>query len=300
LETVCYALDLPEGLYKDKRGGELIDLFCVPKKTRKKKGEEQQIYFNDWKSNPNEWAEFGEYCKQDVIAEEEVYRRIEMLEALPLPPFEQKLWIFDQTVNDRGLPVDVDFVQKMLKIAVRAKQESLDAANAITGLENSNSTTQLLPWVRERGYPYNTLNKNFVDAVLKDTEVNITPECRAALKARRESASTSYTKLSAILRQVSNDRRLRYQFIFMGSSRCGRWAGNAVQPHNLARPGVVGKTNENPDGYNFEDMEVVNDARAMIYREDYDALKAKYKEVLLVVKFLIRTVFVAPEVPDAV
>jgi hypothetical protein len=55
----------------------------------------------------------------------------------------------------------------------------------------------------------------------------------------------------------------------------------------MARPAVVG-------GYDFEDQKVVKDARAMIYAEDYEGMKAKYGSVLLVVKSLIRTVFVAP------
>jgi DNA polymerase len=104
---------------------------------------------------------------------------------------------------------------------------------------------------------------------------------------RAEAASTSYQKLGKILECVSPDGRLRGQFIFMGSSRCGRWSGNAVQLHNMARPSVVG-------GHDFEDQKVVQDARAMIHAEDYDAIKAKFGSVLLVVKSLIRTVFVAP------
>jgi hypothetical protein len=55
----------------------------------------------------------------------------------------------------------------------------------------------------------------------------------------------------------------------------------------MARPAVVG-------GYDFEDQKVVKEARAMVYGEKYDEIKAKYGSVLLVVKSLIRTVFVAP------
>ena len=47
-------------------------------------------------------------------------------------------------------------------------------------------------------------------------------------------------------------------------------------------------------GYDFEDQKVVQEARAMVHAEDYDGIKLKYGSVLLVVKSLIRTVFVAP------
>jgi len=289
LDEVCVVLNLPKHLCKDKRGEELIDLFCLPKTRKKKEG--GGTYFNDWNSHPVEWAEFVEYCRQDVVAEEEVARRITILQALPLPPFEQRLWVFDQIVNDRGMPVDTDFVSKALRLATRAKEEKQLELNALTGLENANSTTQLLPWVKERGYEFNTLRKETVEAVLKDPDAKITAECRAVLQGRREASSTSYTKLSAILRQVCPDGRLRNQFIFLGSSRCGRWSGNAVQLHNLARPNGT-----------FEKKKNLDDARALIYAEDYEGLKKRFEEkgkpgnVLLIIKNVIRTVFVAPEV----
>jgi len=294
LDEVSTILDLPEHLAKDKRGEELIKLFCEPQIPKKKKGKLQEpAYWADWTTHPKEWEQFKQYCKQDVVSERECARRMKLLGALPLPPFERRIWEFDQLVNDRGFPVDVNFVQKAYALATRAKKEALEQQNLITGLENANSRDQLLPWAKARGYPFNTLRKETVDSVLKDPEVKLTEECRKVLVARREASSTSYQKLSAIMRQVSPDGMLRGQFIYMGSARCGRWAGNAVQLHNMARPGVLGKTDAFA-GHDFEDMAVVRDARNMVYQEDYDGIKKKYGSVLLVVKNVIRTVFVAP------
>jgi DNA polymerase len=288
LEEVGEILGLPENLMKDKRGSALIKLFCEPKWTRKKKGVEPVMYFNDWNSHPAEFEEFANYCKQDIVSEEEVERREIILDALPLPPFEQRLWIFDQIVNDRGMPVNVDFVRKAHKLGVRAKEEAIAAQDKITGLENSNSVQQLLPWVRERGYPYNTLGKDFVDATLKDPSIALSEDCRLVLTKRREAASTTYTKLAKILRQVSADGRLRNMFIFMGSSRCGRWSSGAVQLHNMARPDKM-----------FESRKNLADARTLILAEDYEGIKERFKDpktgkpgsVLLVIKNTIRTVF---------
>jgi DNA polymerase len=285
LEMDCKILDMPPELAKDACGEELIDLFCMPHIVKKKKVESIVVY--DWTTHPAEWEEFGRYCLQDLVAEAELLRRQEILQAYPLPPFERKLWEFDQKVNDRGWPVDVDFVRKAYKLAVQSKKEALDRQNKITGLENANSTDQLKPWLKTRGYPFNTLRKETVDSVLKDPDVKLTPEAREVLMARREASSTSYQKLSAILQRVSPDGRLRGMFVFMGSPRCGRWAGSGVQPHNFPRPAVV-------NGHDFEDMDVVREARQLIYDENYGEIKARYKSVLLVVKSLLRTVFVAP------
>ncbi len=280
LETDCEILGLPPELTKDKRGEELIDLFCQPHVIKKKKDVPEHTVVYDHVSHPKEWEEFGRYCIQDLVAEAELLRRQEILGAHPLPPFERELWEFDQRVNNVGIPVDRDFVIKAHKLAVRAKQEAKDRQNAITGLQNANSTTQLLPWVQERGYPFSTLNKNTVESVLNDPEVKLTEECREVLMARKEAGSTSYTKLSAIMRQICSDDRLRNMFVFLGSPRCGRWSGNSVQIQNLARPDKV-----------FEEMENVLVAREMIRQEDYDGLKKRFGSVLLVVKNLIRTVF---------
>ena len=49
----------------------------------------------------------------------------------------------------------------------------------------------------------------------------------------------------------------------------------------------AGKVN----GHDFEDPEVVREARELVRNKDYDAIKEKYKSVLLVIKNIIRTVF---------
>jgi DNA polymerase len=293
LGVQCEVLGVPAHLGKDKRGSELIKLFSqqvIVKATKKNPVERR--YYNDWNSHPTEWAEFLEYGRRDVQAEGNLLNRQRLLGAMPLPEFEQKLWLFDQTVNDRGMPVDLPFVKKMYSLALRAKDEAKENFEKMTGVQNANSPAQIKAWASTQGYPYPSIGKDIVTAALKDPTLKLTDTCRAALKMRKEAASTSYQKLGKIIDAISPDGRLRGQFVFMGSSRCGRWAGNAVQLHNMARPTPITA----PDGklYDFEDQKVVREARALVYGEQYDEIKARYGTVLLVVKNLIRTVFVAP------
>jgi DNA polymerase len=302
LDVQCQVLGVPGNLAKDSRGEELIKLFCEQvivkaKKATKKNpnGTQEYRYYNDWNSHPKEWAEFLEYGKRDVIAEGELLRRMRLLGALPLPPFEQELWEFDQKVNDRGMPVDVVFVEKMHRLALRAKEEAKAKFEKFTGVTNANSPVQVKAWAQTQGYPYDSLNKDVVASALKDPTLELTDALRTALKMRKEAASTSYTKLGKILECVSPDGLLHGQFVFMGSSRCGRWAGNAVQLHNMARPMPIKVTIDGVEKvYDFEDQAVVREARALVHGEKYDEIMAKYGTVLLVVKNLIRTVFVAP------
>lgn len=294
LADVGKVLGLPLELRKDATGKDLIKLFSMPQ-TRKKAELKKDptlepIYFNTHLTHPKEFEMFVEYCKQDVRAEREIIRRERLLGAFPLPPRERKIWIFDQKVNDRGIPVDRKFVQNAFSIASRNKQEKLEEQNIQTGLKNANSQTQLLPWVQDQGWPLSNLRKQNIELVLKDKTVDLTDLCRQVLTARLEAGSISYKKLEAILANISPDDRLRGQFIYMGSARCGRWAGNAVQLHNMARPDAT-----------FEDLQNVEKARHYIYEDDYSALKTAFKKgevyysPLIIAKYLIRTVFVAPE-----
>jgi DNA polymerase bacteriophage-type len=303
LEVQGDVLGLPPSLAKDKRGKELIKLFSEQvivkaKKPTKKNptGVPERRYYNDWNSHPEQWKEFLEYGRKDVVAEGDLLRRMRLLGAMPLPPLEQRLWLLDQKINDRGMPVDVVFVRKMYAMALRAKEEAKLNFEAMTGVKNANSPAQIKAWASTQGYPYPSLGKDVVASALKDPNLKMTELLRAALKLRKEAASTSYQKLGKILEAVGPDGFLRNQFIFMGSSRCGRWSGNAVQLHNLARP--VPLTHDGVT-YDFEDQKIVREARAMVHAEDYDGIMKKYGTVLLVVKNLIRTVFSA-ETIDAI
>lgn len=304
LDAVSDILGLDRDLGKDKRGKQLISLFCSPvikkaKKPTKKNpaGIPEQVYYNDWISHPKEWEEFCEYCKQDVRAEREVARREILLQVFPLPEFERAVWLFDQTVNDRGIHVDRQFVTNGFQLGTRSKEETKAAMNVITGLENSNSRDQLLPWVQARGYEDDSLEKDAVKAALKFGQ-KLTAECRKILEMRLNASSTTYTKLAAVLRQLCADDRLRGQFIYMGSARCGRWSGNAVQMHNMARPIPA-----------FEDEDRVEEARKLIFALDYDGIidhwpiwtqtpkpvDRDFGAVLATIKNTIRTIFDAPE-----
>ncbi len=300
LETCGLALNLPDDMLKDADGERLIKLFSkltVPRKRRAKKGEmviPLAPYFRDWTTDPEDWEKFGLYCDQDVVVERELMHRLQVFGVFPLPEREHKLWLLDQKINDRGMPQSRIFVINSSQIGIKAKMEALDKQKALTGLENPNSRDQMLAWVKERGYPFNSLRKEPVRAALEDDSLVLAPIVRDVLSLRRVSSSTSYKKLETMLRQLCSDNRLKNQFIFMGSSRCGRWSSGASQLHNMARP-------EEP----FDEEDILDDARNLIYAADYEGLKdARFAdpkkgngvgEPLIAVKSSIRSSFEAPE-----
>ena len=71
-------------------GKALIRRFCVPAKPTKTQPTRNRIMPHD---EPEKWELFKEYCKQDVVTEREIERR---LSRWPVPPAEQILWRLDQ------------------------------------------------------------------------------------------------------------------------------------------------------------------------------------------------------------
>ena len=299
LEKVGEVLNIPVNLRKSAEGEDLIKLFCVPrpqKKLRRPATNENTLFdispteetsptyvFADHTTHPEEWKSFGGYCRQDVVAERAIGERLEHKSCAPLPEREKKLWFLDQHINAFGMPADRKFVENSYTLALRNKNELFEEQKKLTGLENPNSSTQMLKWARERGYPRNSLKKESVIAVLNDTGNEVTDECRKVLELRKLSGKTSYTKLAALSLALSDDDYLRDQFLFMGSARAGRWSGRQVQLHNMARP--------------IKALEVegaLDLARQLILAADYDGLKKKFGSVIDVVTSCIRSAFVAP------
>ena len=140
------ALGLGESEAKQKAAGtRLINKFSKPLKSGG---------FADQNTHPEDWKLFVEYCRQDVIAERNIFKRLSKFQ---LTPFEQRVYLLDQKINRRGLPVSLEFVEAAKRAANAARAEGMRELQELTGLANPNSPKQLLGWLKERGYPYGSL-----------------------------------------------------------------------------------------------------------------------------------------------
>jgi DNA polymerase len=155
LADVGEALGLPQDQAKDKDGKRLIQKFCKPKKDGT---------YKDWNSDPEDWARFCDYCRQDVVAERNILRKLER--GFMLPPRERKIWLLDQQINERGIPVDMQFVHNAKKIADTERSRLMDELGTLTGCENPNSRVQILRYLKENGYPFESLGAKMVREAL--------------------------------------------------------------------------------------------------------------------------------------
>lgn len=199
----------------------LINKFCKPGKN----GEIHNAI-----TDPEDWAAFCDYCKRDVFDTRLIFRWL--AERFPVPERVYDSWLLDQKINRRGIPIDLGLCFAANEEAKRLQELSVRNLGELTGLANANSPKQLLGWLAERGYPYNSLGKELVEKALDEMPDG---PARHALQLRLDGAKSSIKKLAKILEQISPDHRLREQYRFYGA-HTGRWSGRGAQPQNFKAP----------------------------------------------------------------
>ena len=285
LAGVAGALHFPEDKQKMKVGKRLIDYFCKPCKPTKANGmrtrnlppkrqnAEHTELFTDFCKDGDDWELFKEYCRQDVVVEQEIRDRLERY--LPSPK-EHKLWELDQRINNGGILVDMTMVDNAIRLDYEIRSAALNDMRRLTGLDNPNSRDQLKPWLEARlDTKIDSLDKQFVEDTLKRT--NLPADVRETLKLKQLVSKTSVKKYEAMKEARCSDGRIHGLLQFYGASRTGRWAGRLVQVHNL------------PQNH-LEDLDT---ARQVVRDGDLDTLRMLYDNPSDVLSQLIRTALVA-------
>jgi DNA polymerase len=243
--VLCASMSLPIGLDRAARalgvtqkmgeGKKYVKMFSSPTKATKKmlKNGSPEFYFKDWNSHPEEWAQFVEYCRQDVEAERAVYHAAVALNC-PMTDEEHEAWLLDQRMNKTGVFIDQQYVTNAKKLAETESDLILAEIKSHTGLDNPNSRNQLIEWCQARKYPYDSLDKEHIEEALK-SGTQLPPLLRTVLELKQKLGGSAYKKLESILERMGIDGRLRDQFIYHGA-HTGRWAGRGVQLQNLFKP----------------------------------------------------------------
>lgn len=182
-----------------------------------------------WWDDAERLNKLYEYCKQDVRVEQEADRRL-----VPLKPSEQALWVLDQSINDRGVFVDVKLCKQAQKIADAAIAKLDKEMHAVTEgeVQAVSQSQRLIQWVRAQGIDTDSVSK---DSLVDLLGLDLKPNVRRALEIRKEGSKTSVSKIPALLNCINNDGRARGLLQFHAAGT-GRWAGRRFQPQNLTRP----------------------------------------------------------------
>lgn len=224
------ALGLPQDKLKDKAGAALIRYFSVPCKPTKTNGGRTR---NLPKHDPDKWAAYISYNKQDVVTEMECYRR---LSAFPVPEEVERQWQIDIRMNATGVGIDREMVEGALTIDEENKKALLEEAYELTGLSNPNSRNQLLDWLNSNtNLELEKLTKDSVAAAMTDAD----DVAKKVLTIRKKLAKSSVSKYEMMASATGQDGRLRGTLQFYGANRTGRWAGRLLQVQNLPRNYIV-------------------------------------------------------------
>lgn len=270
LDATGRALGLPEDKRKLNTGKALIRYFCVPCAPTKANGGRTR---NMPHHAPERWQLFKEYCRQDVVTEMEIEKR---LSSIIIPDFVQKEWERDLIINSRGVAVDMELVEGALNIDKTVHDRLVAEAMELSGLNNPNSVAQLSLWLESQtGENISDLRKDTVAKML--AEKDNSPKVKRMLEIRQELGKTSTKKYDAIEAAVCKDGRVRGLLQFYGANRTGRWAGRLVQVQNLPR------TYTNP-------LEL---ARELVKNRNIEALRFIYGSIPDTLSQLIRTAFIA-------
>lgn len=268
LDGVSKALNLIDK--KLDTGKALIKYFSCPCKATRVNGMRTRNYPEH---APEKWEMYKEYNKYDVLAEREIFKR---LEAYIIPDIERKMYVLDQNINDRGILVDMELAESAIAVDNTYTSILTQHAQQLTGLENPNSPVQIRQWIEKTtGGVVMSLSKETMPDLMK--EFADYPDVIELLNIRKKLSKTSIKKYYAMLNCAMKDHRVRGTFQFYGANRTGRWAGRLLQLQNLSKNHI-------------SHIEV---PREMIRARDWESVEMMYDDVADILSQLVRTALIA-------
>ena len=251
---------------KLEEGKDLIKYFCQPcLPTKTNGGRTRNLPYHA----PEKWETFKSYNLRDVETEMAIQAK---LSRFPVPDHVWDEYHLDQEINDRGIRLDMQFVENAIMFDDFSTSELKSRMRSLTALKNPNSVAQMKEWLAEHGLEIESLGKKEVATMLKDAPSDLAE----ALFLRQQLAKSSVKKYQAMQNCVCEDGRAHGMFMFYGANRTGRFAGRLVQLQNL------------PQNH----MSDLEEARSLVRCGAYNSMHLLYDSVPDVLSELIRTAFI--------
>lgn len=223
LENAAAALQLEERKDMEKRKDMLF--FSKPRSYNPVTGEPifpRPIDF------PERFVNMCLYCIGDVVVERLIAKQVKAL-----TPFQRRVYVIDQRINDRGMLIDLPAVKVMKRLAEKEQDRLNRELKPLCGTTFS-QVEKIGDWIKSKGIPVPSLTKHDLSDLL--AVPNLPADVRRVLEIRREAAKSSVAKLDAMLRGVCADGRVRGCFQMGGAVSTFRWSGRIVQTQNMPRP----------------------------------------------------------------
>lgn len=227
------------------------------------------------------WGQFKKYCKNDVVTEQAIRKRVQWF---AISDFEKPIWKLDQKINNRGIAVDLKLINNAIKINAIVSAELTEELTSLSSIVNPKSIPQVKKFLEDSlpGLEISSLNKDSIADLKKQIQnkgnVEQVDLCFKVLSIREQLTRTSIKKYFTMLEAVGADGRIRGLFFYYGANRTGRWAGRGVQFHNLAK-GTL-------------DKKSLALARQLVLNGNLKMLKLCFDDISAVISNLIRPAFV--------
>lgn len=224
LEAVSAALGCKQ--QKNPEGKVLIQVFCTPK--------------HGWPARTDgRWQRFVQYCKDDVLAEEEV---LLTLPAQELNEEEREAWEITCEMNQRGIPVDVKSAKQIRIVSEQYREAHYELLPELTGgrITKISQTKRIRDYCNERGLPMEDCTAPTVSEMLTN---ELPDDVMQLLEMRSQIGLSSIGKYIRFEEMSYNGRIYNNQRYY--GALTGRWTGSGVQLYNLPRAKVSAPNIEN-------------------------------------------------------
>jgi DNA polymerase len=213
---------------KDPEGQRLIQMFSKPRKVPRK----QEWVRTRPEDKPVEFKKFISYCKQDVRGELWLSSHVPELH-----PMFRKLAVLDMKMNERGIPIDLESVEKAEVIVEELRAKLNARIRKLSGGINASQQAKFLQVLQDMDVDIENLKAQGLKDLLKKKDHGLTDEAIELITMRLEVGKASTSKLDAMKRCAIKDKRgwvVRGGFL-MNGAHTGRYAGRLIQPQNFVR-----------------------------------------------------------------
>lgn len=252
---------------KDTRGKALIRMFSMPQNRTKKGGKYQTRNRNLPQDFPGEFAEFADYCKQDVRTEAAIHKCLKAFEltAGPLQTFQ-----LDIRMNHQGIPINVEGLKKAQIMIDEIDEELFAKFSKLTGGLAPTQREKVLKLLQGEGFPLDGLRSSEIAEFFKsDGYKAMSPFGQEVLQIRYDLGYAAVKKVAAMLNCDCGDGFVRGTLQYHGAST-GRWSGRLIQPHNFKRPTIK----DTAGAYEMICQGATRDEIELVYGNPYEVISS--------------------------
>ena len=181
---------------------------------------------------------------------------VEMLDRFPtknLTPIEEKLWRLTFYQNERGLPIDLEAVNAVMKVVNEYQSSMSEVLTELTDgvITKATQVQRIKKWCNMHGFPIENTTAPVIKESIKKIEEELKnynafsalnskenlETIKMILEIRRDCGKSSVAKYTK-MREMYHEGRVFDILQYYGAFNTGRWAGRGVQPHNFTREKV--------------------------------------------------------------